>query len=110
MVTTKEYNDLVKSFQDKGNAGITAEDIVKAVDLFRKNDFFREYYDKAPSYLCRQRIALQFLFSLCFVRDEALIQKIEDKMSLEDWKHLYRYSPNNPIKAKYQKKIDELSK
>ena len=109
MVTIEEFNKVIKDFKDMGGKGLTADHLISAIDLFRKNDFFKEYYDNAPSDNCQKYIALEFCYSLYYVLDEDLMNQIEGSFDLEDWKHLYRYCANNPLKGKYHRKIKELS-
>ncbi len=83
----------------------------QAVKVFTANPFWREAYETAPSDNCRQRIALNFAYSIrkigpetfCADRDE-----IEKKLDLNDWKHLCAHTPPNPWKGHCLKMIRSL--
>ena len=74
-----------------------------------ENPYWREYYEKAPSEKCREVIALEFLYSE-LEEDEVLEQldEAEKELSLEDWRHLYRYCGNSPEKKRIHDRIVDL--
>lgn len=84
-----------------------AERLSKAVEEFSKNEYWKEYYEKAPSKLCQEYIALTFSRSLSDVNKDATRQRaIELDLTKADWEYLLRYAGRNQhaaaIKAKMQ--------
>ena len=86
--------------------GIPKEELQKNLEEWLENPAWREYYETAPSEQCREFIALEFLYS-----DEesdeiaAAMDEKEKGLTIQDWKHLYKYCGNNPRKTFIQKKI-----
>ena len=74
-----------------------------------ENPFWREYWETAPSERCRELIALEFYYSE-YMTHEAVeaMRSLEESLSLEDWKHLYRYCGINPRRGFIAKRIREL--
>ena len=74
-----------------------------------ENPYWAGYYREAPSQVCKDYIALQFLYSdkgedeLAFELD-----LMEDFLSLDDWKHLLKYSAPGPERGKILKRIRKL--
>ena len=81
-----------------------------AMALFMANPHWKEYYETAPSDLCKEYIKLSFCFSHSGHDEDATKRKkeIKETMSPEDWKHLYQYCGNNPFKVTGRDKIREL--
>ena len=82
----------------------------KAIGVFLKNPYWKEYYETAPSEECKEYIEHDFYFSL-FGGSEEIEKRdkeLEDLFSVDDWKHLAKYAGNNPFKGKCRKKIREL--
>lgn len=84
-----------------------AERLSKAVEEFSKNDYWKEYYEKAPSELCQEYIACEFSYSLYGEKKDATRKKaIEPDLTKADWEHLLRYAGSNQhavaIKSKMQ--------
>ena len=74
-----------------------------------ENPAWREYYEEAPSGKCREWIALEFRYSETEDEETALeMDRMEEELSLEDWRHLYRYCGNNPRKKKIHDRIAAL--
>ena len=74
------------------------------------NPHWREYYQKAPSRRCRTLITLEFWYSE--TESEAAAEAmnlLEEKLSAEDWDHLYRYCGNNPRKEYIRRRRDLAS-
>ena len=102
--------DDVKEGKDMENDayvyGIPKEELQKNLEEWLENPAWRKYYEKAPSEQCREFIALEFLYS-----DEesdeiaAAMDEKEKGLTIQDWKHLYKYCGNNPRKTFIQKKI-----
>ena len=95
----------------------TDKQIKSAVETFRENEYWREYYDNAPSDDCRKYIAFKFCHSLHVINSgeygkteqvENEYKRLEEKLKLNDWRWLYRYSGNNPERIKFKQKIDEM--
>ena len=86
--------------------GIPKEELQKNLEEWPENPAWRKYYEKAPSEQCREFIALEFLYS-----DEesdeiaAAMDEKEKGLTIQDWKHLYKYCGNNPRKLFIEKKI-----
>lgn len=86
-----------------------------AISLFCKNDYWRKFYEGAPTDKCKRHIALGFYHSTYYADigiEEAYKQQkaIEQKLTLADWKHLYKYSGNNPWRLKCKEMIEKLEK
>ena len=86
--------------------GIPKEELQKNLEEWLENPAWRKYYEKAPSEQCREFIALEFLYSE-EESDEiaAAMDEKEKGLTIQDWKHLYKYCGNNPRKTFIQKKI-----
>lgn len=84
--------------------------VQKAVEEFRKNPYWREYYDNAPTENCKRYVALEFYIGeyldLQSPREE--IMKLREIMTLQDFVHLYKYVGHNPLKGLYRGKIVAL--
>ena len=88
----------------------TKENLKKQVLAgYLENPHWAEYYNTAPSDLCRELIALEFMYSEFesdrLVRD---MEEIEKRLGLADWQHLYRYCDNNPRRKVIHDRIREL--
>lgn len=87
-----------------------------AVDLFSKNEYWKKYYDEAPSENCKKVIELDFYYSCYFWKmDEEekqeifrLTKKYEEDYQIADWKHMLKYCGHNPKVTWYKNKIKEL--
>lgn len=64
-----------------------------------ENPYWAEYYNNAPSEACKKFIAMEFYYSE-FEDDDIAeeLDRLEKDLSLEDWKHLFKYVDNNPRK------------
>lgn len=85
--------------------------IQKAIEEFTKNNYWKKYYELAPSDGCKQHIALTFCYSL-YGEPADIKQReasLEADFSVSDWQYLYDHEGINPFKAKCKKKIEELS-
>ena len=73
------------------------------------NPYWREYYEDAPSDKCRELIAMEFYYSE-FELDEtaAELDRIEEELSLEDWRYLLKWCGNNPRKKIIHDRIAAL--
>ena len=64
-----------------------------------RNPCWREYYEGAPTEKCRELIAMEFYYSEYELDETAAeLDRIEEKLSLEDWKYLLKWCDNNPRK------------
>lgn len=80
----------------------------KAIEVFCVNPYWRRYYKEAPTEVCKQRVALDFCYSLYREPEsKALYEALEAQFGLEDWKHMLRFCGNNPLRTKYRKKVEE---
>ena len=88
---------------------IDEEKVAETLKEWLENPYWAAYYDGAPSKACKQYVALSFYAN--DMEDEeafAEMDQLEDKLDLSDWKHLLRFSGNDPNKVKIQKKIAEM--
>ena len=91
--------------------GISPSRFQENLKFWMENPYWKEYYEGAPSELCRAFIGLEFYFS--FYDTDASVKamrKVEKSLTLEDWQYLYQYCGNNPRKTIIRKKIMELSR
>lgn len=92
--------------------------IDKALTVFLKNDYWREYYETSPSEECKRYIEREFAESYLFFIDECFEhvaekdsrKALEHTLSINDWKHLLKYAGNNPFRGYCKNKIKELEK
>ena len=94
----------------------TKEMADKVIEHFTKNEYWKEEYENAPSEECRELIVFQhcrgqlgrddYFKDLEEYKTER--ERLESKLSLADWKHLLKYSGNNPWRGKCRQKIKEL--
>lgn len=86
-----------------------------ARELFSENSYWNNIYEKAPSDVCKMRLALTFYASTFYEeasQDEEFfetLQEVEDNLGLEDWEYLLKCQGNNPGRVKIKQKIKELS-
>ena len=89
--------------------------IKKVLSEFRRNPFWNEYYETAPSDTCKRYIELEFCCSGCFtsLTEYEKIKKnkkhLEEEFTTEDWRHLYRFCGHNPLKVYYKRKMEETA-
>ncbi len=87
------------------------ETIKRALRLFLKNDYWREYYETAPDDLCRRYIELEFADSVTDIPEISEARRaMYDKLELQDWIHLEKYAGNNPFRSRCRSTIEKLSK
>ena len=74
-----------------------------------ENPSWRESYEGAPSEKSRELIALQFYWS-DYGLDETLAEmdRIEEELSLEDWRYQFMWCGNNPRKKIIHDRIAAL--
>ena len=89
--------------------GIPEDGLKANLESWLENPFWREYYEEAPSDICRTIISLEYWESEyrtgaahCAIKD------LEDDLSVEDWRHMYRYCGNNPRKKIIHDRIMDL--
>ena len=89
--------------------GVSQREWDEALRLFLANPYWREYHETAPTEKCRAYIGLEYCNSN---RGSDAIRKAmkqtEAELTLEDWKHLLKYSGNDPKRGYIRKKIREL--
>ena len=86
-----------------------AEKTEKALEQFLKNDYWKEYYDTAPSDECREYIKREFVGSIYpDAGEEGNARALEPTLSADDWRHLLKYAGNNMFRPYCKKKIAEL--
>lgn len=74
------------------------------------NPYWAKYYNEAPSLICKDYIALQFLYS--DTGDDNVAHEmdlLEPLLRLNDWKHLLSFSSCKPERGKIMQKIKELA-
>lgn len=93
---------------------INEEKVSEAVELFLQNPYWRAYYETAPSEYSKRRAMFMFYWSI--ETDESRIEEamaeakeIEKNYGLEDCRHELKHSGNNPGRAHWIKRIEELS-
>lgn len=81
----------------------------KALKTFLENEYWREYYETAPSEECKRYIEREFVSSLFDnAGEEGNRKALEPTLSVDDWKHLLKWSDPNPFRSYCKKKIAEL--
>ena len=89
--------------------GIPEARLKENLESWLENPAWREYYETAPSDLCRMVISLEFWESEYETgAADCAIKNLEGDLSAEDWQHLYRYCGNNPRKKYIHDRIMEL--
>ena len=80
----------------------TDAEIKKALDGFRRNPTWKEYYDEAPSEECRKYITAEFCWSVYDDREREteLKESILAEFSKTDWAYIGKYAGNNPFGAR----------
>ena len=74
-----------------------------------ENPHWAAFYNEAPSDKLKEYIALDFYYSESGEDEVAeVLDAVEDELSLDDWKHLLKYSGNDPNRAKIMRRITEL--
>lgn len=82
------------------------ERLEKAVQIFSKNEYWKEYYENAPSELCKEHIACEFSYSEFSVpADLERGHEIEPDLTKDDWKYLLSYAANNQYAANLKRKM-----
>lgn len=81
-----------------------------ALDEFKKNPHWNEYFETAPSDKCKYFIAMEFCNSEYNMDMEYSnkMKQVETELSADDLKHLLKYCPKNPRRPYLKKKIAEL--
>ena len=84
--------------------------IEQAVEAFCKNDYWREYYEGAPSDKCKEWIGLDFCYSMFFLPKDIKekSEALEKDFTIDDWEHLKKYAGHNPFYAKCSREIKRL--
>ena len=83
----------------------------EALKEWLENPTWRKYYEEAPSEKCREYIALEFQYS--DTEDEEIAEEMDallETLKAEDLRHLAAYAGNNPQKAAFLKRAEELEK
>ena len=89
--------------------GIPLEAFRQNLNEWLENPSWREYYETAPSIQCQTLIALEFWYSETESEAAAeAMECVEKDLSLEDWKHLYKWCGNNPRKGVLARRIQEM--
>lgn len=84
-----------------------------ALEKILKNQYWREYYETAPTSACKRHIELEFYYSYYigsipdYDEFKNEINKLEKEFNKADWLHLLRYCGHNPKKIYYMKKAEE---
>lgn len=104
----KEYASIIKALTERLSFEKAKN---KALVDFIRNPHWKEYYEEAPSDVCKEYIKYEFLFSDTDEYEEKVAQvlrELEDRFTVDDWKHLIKYCGNNPFKSRCRAKIKEL--
>lgn len=99
---------------------INERKVRKAVRAFLKNPGWKAEYEEAPSPLSKRYKALKFYYSEYDEKIDgnrrmeadldAELDDLETRMSLEDWKYLYKHAGNNPFRVKCRDRIEKLER
>lgn len=92
---------------------IDVNDVRQAVERFRRNPYWREYYDGAVSERLQEWVGYQFLLSQdpeCPDEVVAAMKRLEEEFTVEEWEYVHKFTGNNSYKATVQKKIEALRK
>jgi hypothetical protein len=76
-----------------------------------ENPYWAAYYNEAPSELCKQYVANELFAS--DTEDEsafAEMDRIFPKLTVEDLRHLLKYSASGPGRGQILKRIEELER
>ena len=76
-----------------------------------KNDYWKEYYEKAPSDNCKKYIRLGFMAELYLNKPDDFKRQrreLEEGLDVTDWEYLYKYAGNNPFRIFCKNKIKEF--
>lgn len=90
---------------------IYAKDVQKAVALFRRNPYWREYYDGAPTERLKEWIGYQFYYSSSGIPEDEVVEcmrRLEEELNWQEWEYLLRYAGNNPFKLKCRRMMERL--
>lgn len=82
----------------------------KALKAFLQNEYWREYYENAPSDTCKEYIELGFLWSK-YARngdENDRPPRFKGELDINDLQYLHDHEGNNRMKYNYKKKIDAL--
>ena len=85
------------------------DEVKECLKEWLENPAWAEYYNDAPTDLCKEFIALEFYYS--DTEDEetlAEMEKLKEGFNVADYKHLYKYAGNGPEKGEYAQRIKEL--
>ena len=107
------------AMQAQGDIMTIEEYISYAMHEFRKNPYWEEVYQKAPTDISFMYIECNFALSWAGFhpsedgdRYEARLTKamddLQDSFGLEDWKYLRSWCGNNPLQSKCNQKIREI--
>ena len=84
---------------------------MNGIQEWLENPTWRKYYEEAPSDQCREYIALEFRYS--DTEDEEIAKEMDallETLRADDLRHLVAYAGNNPQKAAFLKRAEELEK
>ena len=82
----------------------------RVLNEWNENPGFRHCIERAPSEESKRMAILQFIFfeyDTKELNDE--LDSLAEKLTLEDWKHLYQYCGNDDVKKIYLQWIKKLS-
>lgn len=80
----------------------------RVLDEWKKNPLWREYYETAPSERCREMIVLELVYNVYGSKEVAAeLDELEDRLILEDWRHMEKYCLDEAPMKYIRKKIRE---
>lgn len=81
-----------------------------AIKIYTHNPSWADEYNNAPSDNCRERLAISYVHSMISdgLVDKEIVEKVENRLSLEDWVYLCHNTPPNPWRGKCMKNIARI--
>ena len=80
----------------------------KAISVFMENAYFKEEYAAMPTELLKGYDLLIWVFSQKGAGREAcckLVNKLEERLTVSEWEHLIKTTPNITAKIEYSKRM-----
>ena len=106
VVTQSDMDNLLQN----GEIPLKKEGVkTRVLDEWKNNPGFRHCFERAPSEECRRMIVLQFVYweyeSKVLAGE---LDSLANKLTVEDWKHLYKDCGNESLKEVYRDRIRRL--
>lgn len=88
---------------------VDAEAVRESLQEWLENPYWRQRYETAPTDKCKEYIALDYYYS--DTEDDEVAEALdamESELTLEDWKHLLRFTDPGPERGKILQMIQKL--